>query len=299
MLRFDDWWMDTVTAPDRHPGWPLMRDGLLDMRQTAADMRAQLVVLIFPTKEEAYWDITRRYLPAPEAVDADRLPRLLTRFLGDHAILGCDLTGEMREQARRGRQLYHRVSGHFNEEGNRVAATAIGRCLASPTTAGAGRALRPPIRREESGVSPHVRASSGRDIRGARYIGRPPREVHPVYSRHEAVAAVHEDFSREEAVQGSSDRAFGLTVAAVFAVFALWPLVRHRPLRSWALAVASCSSSPPLPAPGARPAQPPVAPTGPAPAAARHPRGHGPALLRDRHADRARAPRCWARICSG
>ena len=43
--------------------------------------------------------------------------------------LGCDVTGELREQARRGRQLYHRVSGHFNEEGNRVAATAIARCL--------------------------------------------------------------------------------------------------------------------------------------------------------------------------
>jgi hypothetical protein len=51
-------------------------------------------------------------------------------------------------------------------------------------------------------------------------------------------SGVHEDFSREEVVQGSSDRAFGLTFAAVFAFFALWPLVRHRPLRSWALAVA-------------------------------------------------------------
>jgi hypothetical protein len=48
----------------------------------------------------------------------------------------------------------------------------------------------------------------------------------------------HEDFSRDEAVQGSSDRAFGITFAAVFAAFALWPLMRQRPLRSWALAVA-------------------------------------------------------------
>ena len=131
VLRFDDWWMEIFKAPERHPGWPLMRDALLDMRQTAGDMRAQLVVLIFPTKEEAYWDIARRYLPAPQAVDVDRLPRLLSRFLADHAILGCDLTGELREQARRGRQLYHRVSGHFNDEGNRVAATAIARCLAT------------------------------------------------------------------------------------------------------------------------------------------------------------------------
>jgi hypothetical protein len=139
VLRFDDWWMETVTAPERHPGWPLMQDGLLDMRQTAADMQAQLVVLIFPTKEEAYWDTARRYVPTPETIDPDRLPRLLSRFLSEHAMLSCDLTGEIREAARRGPQLYHRVSGHFNDEGNRVAATAIGRCLANRRLLGAGR----------------------------------------------------------------------------------------------------------------------------------------------------------------
>ncbi len=131
VLRFDDWWMEIFKAPERHSGWPLMRDGLLDMQKAAADMRAQLVVLIFPTKEEAYWDIARQYLPASERFDVDRLPRLLTRFLADHAIMGCDLTGELRQEARRGRQLYHRISGHFNDEGNRVAATAIARCLAN------------------------------------------------------------------------------------------------------------------------------------------------------------------------
>ncbi len=106
-----------------------MQDALLDMQQAAADMGAQLAVVIFPTKEEAYWDIARRYVPALESVDVEGLPRLLTRFLADNSIASCDVTGELREQARGGRQLYHRVSGHFNEEGNRVAATAIARCL--------------------------------------------------------------------------------------------------------------------------------------------------------------------------
>jgi hypothetical protein len=108
-----------------------MQGALLDMRRAAADMHAQLVVLIFPTKEEAYWDIARQYVPNPETVDPDRLHRLLSRFLVDHAMLDWDVTGEIRQEARRGRQLYHRVSGHFNDEGNRVAAKAIGRCLAS------------------------------------------------------------------------------------------------------------------------------------------------------------------------
>jgi hypothetical protein len=53
-----------------------------------------------------------------------------------------------------------------------------------------------------------------------------------------APVGVHEDFSRDEAVQGSSNRVFGLTVAAALAVVAAWPLVRQRPVRWWAVAVA-------------------------------------------------------------
>ncbi len=130
VLRFDGWWLATFKAPEQHPGWPLMKEALLDMRQTAADMQARFLVVIFPTKEEAYWDIARRYVPRPDTIGIDRLPRLVTGFLADHDMLGCDVTGEIREQARAGRQLYHRVSGHFNAEGNRVAAAAVARCLA-------------------------------------------------------------------------------------------------------------------------------------------------------------------------
>jgi predicted membrane metal-binding protein len=52
---------------------------------------------------------------------------------------------------------------------------------------------------------------------------------------------MHEDFTREEEVHGSSDRSFGVVMAAVFAIVALLPLL-HEPLSSirwWALAVAA------------------------------------------------------------
>ena len=51
--------------------------------------------------------------------------------------------------------------------------------------------------------------------------------------------SVHEDFSRQEAVTGSSDRAFGLVLAAGLTLLALWPIVRHRPMRGWALGLAA------------------------------------------------------------
>jgi membrane protease YdiL (CAAX protease family) len=49
-----------------------------------------------------------------------------------------------------------------------------------------------------------------------------------------------EDFSREQKVHGSSDRSFGIIMAAFFGIVALFPLL-HAPLSSirwWALALA-------------------------------------------------------------
>jgi Saxitoxin biosynthesis operon protein SxtJ len=45
----------------------------------------------------------------------------------------------------------------------------------------------------------------------------------------------HEDFSRKEAIKGSSDRNFGLVMAALFAIISLWPLIHAEPIRWWAL----------------------------------------------------------------
>jgi len=48
----------------------------------------------------------------------------------------------------------------------------------------------------------------------------------------------HEDLSREQRVEGSSDRSFGLVFAAVFLVVACWPLFYRELPRWWAVAVA-------------------------------------------------------------
>lgn len=48
----------------------------------------------------------------------------------------------------------------------------------------------------------------------------------------------HEDLTREEHVEGSSDRSFGFVFAVVFVVIALWPLWHGGGLRWWSLGVA-------------------------------------------------------------
>jgi hypothetical protein len=49
----------------------------------------------------------------------------------------------------------------------------------------------------------------------------------------------HERLVVDEVVGGSSNRSFGLTFAIVFTIIALWPLVRGRSARGWALIVAA------------------------------------------------------------
>ena len=50
--------------------------------------------------------------------------------------------------------------------------------------------------------------------------------------------STHEDFSRHAEARGSSDRAFGIVIAAFLTLVALAPLRRHQPVRWWALAPA-------------------------------------------------------------
>ena len=49
----------------------------------------------------------------------------------------------------------------------------------------------------------------------------------------------HEDLSREDEVEGSSDRSFGFVFAAVFLIIAAWPLIHAGSPRWWSVGVAA------------------------------------------------------------
>ena len=49
----------------------------------------------------------------------------------------------------------------------------------------------------------------------------------------------HENLSREEHVEGSSDRTFGLVFAGFFAIIAAWPLIASGAPRWWAAGTAA------------------------------------------------------------
>ena len=49
----------------------------------------------------------------------------------------------------------------------------------------------------------------------------------------------HEDLAREDEIKGPTDRSFGITFAVVFSIVGLFPLLRGRDPRVWALAIAA------------------------------------------------------------
>ena len=49
----------------------------------------------------------------------------------------------------------------------------------------------------------------------------------------------HEDLTRVERVEGSSNRSFGLVFAVVFLMIAAWPILDGRALRWWAVVIAA------------------------------------------------------------
>jgi predicted membrane metal-binding protein len=49
----------------------------------------------------------------------------------------------------------------------------------------------------------------------------------------------HENLERQQHIEASSDRGFGLVFAAVFAIIAAWPLINAQAPRWWALALAA------------------------------------------------------------
>lgn len=49
----------------------------------------------------------------------------------------------------------------------------------------------------------------------------------------------HEDLTREQDIEGSSDRSFGIVFAVVFLIIAFWPLMSGGAVRWWSCVVAA------------------------------------------------------------
>jgi hypothetical protein len=129
VFRLDGWWLQLIDRPQDTRLWGLMQEALLDIKETANEMNAVPVILLFPMKEEVYWDRIRRFAPDLADKDVAHPFNVIRDFCAQQGLLYCDLRAPLQAEAVKGAQVYHRISSHWNDAGNAVAAAAIAECL--------------------------------------------------------------------------------------------------------------------------------------------------------------------------
>lgn len=129
VFRFDGWWLRLARNAEEDPGWPLVRESIEGFRRITEEMGSHLLIVVTPSKEQVYWEIARRFLPERDALDPNAPTRAVVEACRDYGVPVCDLTAPLRAEASRGKQLYHQISGHWNDAGGAAAAVAVENCL--------------------------------------------------------------------------------------------------------------------------------------------------------------------------
>jgi hypothetical protein len=133
VFRADGWWRTVLDNPGQTPGFFLTEQAFREMKTSASELDAELVVLLFPFKEQVYWEIARQYQSDGASIELEDMDAPLAAVrdsLEREGINYCDLTPDLRKGAAQGRQLYLKVGAHWTDEGNELAADSIARCLA-------------------------------------------------------------------------------------------------------------------------------------------------------------------------
>ncbi len=106
-------------------GEKLTKSNILEAKQIAESRGAEFVLIIFPTKDEVYWQYVKDKVKSITLEDLDYPVRVMKQFCEENNILCLDLTQPLINQSSEGRQLYFPLDGHFNENGNRVVSDIV------------------------------------------------------------------------------------------------------------------------------------------------------------------------------
>jgi hypothetical protein len=126
-IRFSagGWWREMIDVDAQDRRWKLMRETVLEQKRLAASIDAQLVVLLLPFKEQAYWHIVEPFAVRRDHCDPDRPYRLVADLCRAEHIPVLDLTETFRTHARENEVLYFKDDAHWNVAGNALAARTV------------------------------------------------------------------------------------------------------------------------------------------------------------------------------
>lgn len=110
--------------PYYEKGWQFLEATLMKIKATSQTIGAKLVVFIFPSPVQVYWDDIRDRVPDAQKYNVEKINRSLLDFCKQNDIYVYDLLREFKEK-RFSDQLYFPYDGHWSPAGNRLAAQLI------------------------------------------------------------------------------------------------------------------------------------------------------------------------------
>ncbi len=126
------YWQKRLDPNDKYvaAGVELTRQALITAQAEANAAQASLVVILFPSKEQAYWPVVATLVDRPETYHLDWPMEEVKAWCQAQGIAALDLTPVFQAHAAQGEQLYFRFDAHWNEAGHALAAQAIQQYLA-------------------------------------------------------------------------------------------------------------------------------------------------------------------------
>jgi hypothetical protein len=116
--------------------WKLTVKEIEDAISASQTAGVQIILLYLPSRWEVFWEQLQVQHNLPGALDIDRLRRTVVEYCGSRKIPCFDLTPVLKREAQQGKQLYFRIDGHWNKEGNRIVADALQKFLTEKGLAG-------------------------------------------------------------------------------------------------------------------------------------------------------------------
>jgi SGNH hydrolase-like domain, acetyltransferase AlgX len=110
-------------------GWELSQEAILRAQSLAASAQSRLLIVIIPTKEIVYRDITSRFVSADQLAMLDTSRQAMLAFCADKKLWCLDATPNLTQHAQQGEQVYWPEDLHLNPAGNHILADAVADAL--------------------------------------------------------------------------------------------------------------------------------------------------------------------------
>lgn len=129
------YWGKRLDPSDKYtePGLVYTQQALAEAQTAAGQLNAELVVLLFPSKEQVYWPIVSTLVDNAADFKVNWPHDEVKAWCQANGVRYLDLTPVFAAHAAQGEQLYYRFDAHWNEAGHELAAQTIRQYLAENT----------------------------------------------------------------------------------------------------------------------------------------------------------------------